>query len=134
MKSLLVLICILSLVLGVKAQEIAKQGAAFAWEKASYDFGDLAQGEKIEHVFKFTNSGSEPLVITNVEVTCGCTTPRGWPKNPIKPGGTGEITIAFDSTGKIGRQNKVITITSNAIGASNQVMISGNVLEKKISN
>lgn len=130
MKGLLLLICI-CVTCQAEAQEITKQGPAFGWEKTNFDFGDIVQGEKVEHIFKFSNLGTEPLVITNVEVTCGCTTPKGWPRSPIGPGETGEITIAFDSTGKIGRQNKVVTITSNATGTSNQVMISGNVLEKK---
>jgi len=67
-----------------------------------------------------------------VEVTCGCTVPKGWPRDPIMPGSKGEITIAFNSSGKIGRQNKVATVTSNSIGTTNQVMIVANVLDKKL--
>src|SRR6516162_420656 len=85
-------------------------GAAITWEKSSYDFGEITEGEKVEHTFKLTNSGSEPLVITNVQVTCGCTTPKGWPRDPILPGKRAEIVVMFNSTGKIGRQNKVVTV------------------------
>ncbi len=106
-------------------------GPAFTWDKNTHDFGDIIQGEKVEHTFKFTNTGTEPLVITNVEVTCGCTTPKGWPRDPINPGGRGEITVQFDSTHKIGRQNKVSTIISNASAGNSQVTFSVNVLEKK---
>ena len=108
-----------------------QQGAIITWDKNTYDFGDIFQGEKVEHTFKFTNTGSEPLVITNVEVTCGCTTPKGWPRDPINPGGKGEITIQFDSTHKIGRQNKVATVISNAPAGNSQITFSVNVLEKK---
>ena len=108
-----------------------QQGPIISWDKNTYDFGDIIQGEKIEHTFKFTNTGSEPLVITNVEVTCGCTVPKGWPRDPINPGGKGEITIQFDSTHKIGRQNKVATIISNASSGNSQLTFSVNVLEKK---
>jgi hypothetical protein len=113
------------------AQE-PSNGPVITWEKLSHDFGDIVQGEKIEHTFKFTNTGTSALVITNVEVTCGCTVPKGWPRDPIMPGDKGEITVAFNSSGKVGRQNKVITITSNSIGTTNQVMIVANVLDKKI--
>jgi hypothetical protein len=109
-------------------------GAVITWEKSSYDFGDVFQGEKVEHTFRFTNTGNRELVITNVEVTCGCTTPKGWPRDPIPPGGGGELTVAFNSAGKIGKQNKVITITSNSVGTLNQVMFTATVLEKKQVN
>lgn len=109
-------------------------GPAIAWDKNTHDFGDITQGEKVEHTFKFTNTGTEPLVITNVEVTCGCTTPKGWPRDPINPGGKGEITVQFDSAHKIGRQNKVATIISNATAGNSQITFSVNVLEKKKAN
>ena len=92
----------------------------------------MYQGDKVEEVFKFTNTGNEPLIITNVQVTCGCTTPKGWPRDPIAPGGKGELTIAFASAGKMGRQNKVVTIVSNAANADGaQISFTANVLEKK---
>lgn len=110
------------------------KGPIITWEKVTHDFGDVFQGDKVSHVFKFTNTGTEPLVITNVEVTCGCTTPKGWPRDPIMPGGQGELTVAFNSAGKFGKQNKVVTVTSNSVGTTNQVMITVNVLEKKDPN
>lgn len=109
----------------------AVSGAVITWDKATHDFGEIMQGDKVEHAFHFTNTGNKELVITNVEVTCGCTTPKGWPRDPIAPGSGGELTVAFNSTGKIGKQNKVITITSNSVGTVNQVMFSATVLPKK---
>lgn len=109
-------------------------GAVIAWDKSTHDFGDVFQGDKVEHTFRFTNTGNRDLVITNIEVTCGCTTPKGWPRDPIAPGGSGELTVAFNSAGKIGKQNKVITITSNSVGTINQVMFTAFVLEKKEIN
>lgn len=106
-------------------------GPTIKWENPNYDFGDLAQGEKVETTFKFTNAGTAPLVITNVEVTCGCTTPKGWPRDPIPPGGTGELTVAFNSVGKIGRQNKVVKVISNSVLPQNQVVFTANVLPKE---
>ncbi|MBL7862422.1 MAG: DUF1573 domain-containing protein [Cyclobacteriaceae bacterium] len=125
------LLCLISGCLLAQGQ-VTPKGAMISWETARHDFGDIVQGEKVEHTFTFTNTGDQPLVITNVEVTCGCTTPKGWPRDPIMPGHNGELTVAFDSTGKIGRQNKVVTITSNATGTINQVLIIINVLEKNL--
>lgn len=108
------------------------KGPVISFEKKSHDFGDIYQGDKVEETFKFTNTGTEPLIITNVQVTCGCTTPKGWPRDPIAPGGKGEITIAFNSAGKMGRQNKVVTVVSNAANSDEaQISFTTNVVEKK---
>jgi Protein of unknown function (DUF1573) len=125
-------VCLISLSLAQTNPDL--KGPVISWDVLTYDFGDITQGEKVSHVFKFKNTGNEPLVITNVEVTCGCTTPKGWPRDPIIPGGQGELTVAFNSAGKIGKQNKVVTVTSNSAGTTNQVMITVNVLEKKDPN
>lgn len=110
-------------------------GPVISWDKTSHDFGDITQGDKVEHTFYFTNTGTTPLIITNVEVTCGCTTPKGWPRDPVAPGGKGEILIAFNSAGKFGRQNKVVTIVSNATNPEViQISFAANVLEKKSPN
>ena len=111
-----------------------KTGSAITWDKSTHDFGEIVQGEKVYHIFKFTNTGTEPLVITNVEVTCGCTTPKGWPRDPVNPGGKGEIEIKFDSTHKMGRLTKVVVIVSNAAEGNSQITFTANVLEKKIPN
>lgn len=108
-------------------------GPVITFEKKNHNFGDIYQGDKVEETFKFTNTGNEPLIITNVQVTCGCTTPKGYPRDPIAPGGKGEITIAFNSAGKSGMQNKVVTIISNASNADGaQISFTTNVLEKKV--
>lgn len=128
MKKVLFLVLLTSF-LNASAQ--SSTGAAVTWEKPTHDFGDLTQGDKVEHTFKFTNTGTEPLVITNVQVTCGCTTPRGWARDPIPPGAESEITIGFNSTGKFGRQKKVVTIVSNAINQDGtQIIFFANVLAK----
>jgi hypothetical protein len=131
MKNTLVLTVFLFVFSSVNAQ---KSGAAITWEKSTHDFGDIVAGEKVEHTFKFVNTGTEPLVITNVQVTCGCTTPKGWPRDPINPDKKAEIVIQFNSAGKIGRQNKVVTIVSNAVGGNAQITFTANVLEKKLPN
>lgn len=107
------------------------EGPMIKWDNPTHDFGDIAQGDKVEYTFKFTNAGTEPLVITNVQVTCGCTTPKGWARDPIPPGGESEITLGFNSTGKYGRQKKVVTIVSNAVNSEGaQIIFFANVLGK----
>ncbi|MDZ7606384.1 MAG: DUF1573 domain-containing protein [Cyclobacteriaceae bacterium] len=84
----------------------------------------------MEHIFSFKNTGSGPLVIQNVLSTCGCTAPE-WPKEPIDAGAEGKIKIVFNSKGKIGRQNKVITVRSNARDGDGRLFITAMVLPKK---
>ncbi len=134
MKKYLFLIVVLAFAVSVSGQTVQAKagGPVITFEKSTFDFGDMYQGDKVEHTFKFTNTGNEALVITNVQVTCGCTTPKGWPRDPIAPGGKGEITLGFNSTGKMAKQNKVVTIVSNATNTDgSQISFTANVLEKK---
>jgi hypothetical protein len=87
--------------------------ADFKFEKDEYNFGTIKQGENIEYDFAFVNSGKEPLVITDAHGSCGCTVPT-WPKEPIKKGEKGMIHVKFNSAGKMGMQDKTITLNSNA--------------------
>ncbi len=124
------------MVLGVAVHSNAQtSGPVITWEKSVFDFGDVVQGDKVEHTFKFKNTGNEPLIITNVQVTCGCTTPKGWARDPIAAGQSSEITVAFNSLGKFGKQNKVVTVVSNAVNPEGaQISFLANVLEKKSPN
>lgn len=137
MKKLVLVLLTLTatLAFGQSGAPASPAGALLTWEKATYDFGEIKQGDKVEYTFRFVNGGTEPLIITNVSTQCGCTAPRGWPRDPVLPGGRGEITLVFDSTGKFGRVNKVATIVSNASNKDgSQLLLSGNILEKKVSN
>ncbi len=130
MKKLFFILLSIAASVGSSAQS---NGPVISWEKSTHDFGDLVQGDKVEHIFKFKNTGKEALLITNVQVTCGCTTPKGWARDPIAPGQSGEITIAFNSLGKYGKQNKVVTIISNAVNPEGgQISFVANVLDKKV--
>ena len=77
-----------------------------------YNFGTINQGEVVSHTFKFKNTGSEPLIITDAKATCGCTIPKK-PTEPIAPGETGELVVEFNSAGKSGAQTKQVTVTTN---------------------
>jgi hypothetical protein len=132
MKKLATLILGIFITFGLFAQEITEpvqNGPVMTFAEEKHDFGDITQGDKVKHTFTFENTGNEPLIISNVQVTCGCTASE-WPRDPIAPGEEGSITILFNSTGKMGRQNKVITIVSNATNPRNRVTIVTNVLPK----
>jgi hypothetical protein len=99
---------------------------ALNFGETSFDFGQIDEGEKVSHVYKFENTGKEPLVISNAKGSCGCTVPK-WPKNPIAPGEAGEILVTFNSKGKTGKQTKRVTITANTDPAQTFLTITGNV-------
>lgn len=98
-----------------------------SWESTTFDFGQLKQGEKTTTTFNFTNSGEAPLIINNVQTTCGCTATE-WSRQPILPMGTGKITVTFNSAGKMGRLNKIINVFSNTEKQEDQLSLSGIVL------
>ena len=104
-------------------------GAKIYFAETSYDFGDITQGDRVEHTFEFENTGNEPLILSDVRTTCGCTAPE-WPREPVIPGAKAKIRVVFNSTGKMGMQNKVITVMSNAVNNPARVKIVTNVLAK----
>lgn len=103
--------------------------AVMSFEEENYDFGKIAQGEKVSYSYKVKNVGKSPLIILNATATCGCTVPEV-PKEPIKPGEEGEIKVVFDSNGKSGMQDKVITVTSNAQPNIASLHLTGEVKEQ----
>ena len=103
--------------------------ASFKFEKDEFDFGTIEQGESTTHEFKFTNTGSEPLIISKAEGSCGCTVPI-FPKEPIMKNQSATIKVTFNSTGKFGIQDKTVTITSNAKQSPMIIHIKGTVLKQ----
>lgn len=136
MKKYLILAFLLMVVSSTFAQEANSQapaiktdGPILTLDKTSHDFGNIAQGDVVEKVFTFTNTGNQPLIITNIQTSCGCTTPE-WPRNPIMPGGKGEIKVGFNSHGKSNRQDKKLPIISNAVNDAS-ISFTTNVLVKE---
>ncbi len=94
--------------------------------ETKHDYGMIVQGEKVSHTFTFKNTGNEPLVLSNVKPSCGCTTPS-WTRDPVAPGEEGEILVEFDSKGKSGKQTKTVTITANTDPATTTITITGEI-------
>ena len=94
------------------------------FDAESFDFGRVIQGAEIDHEFQFTNTGSGPLVINNVEVSCGCTTPF-YPFIPIEPGERGKISVHFSSKGRLGNQNPTITVYTNTDSGTYELNLKG---------
>ena len=102
--------------------EAAKNLAVMTFESTEYDFGTIEQGTQVEKVFKFTNTGNAPLIITNATSSCGCTIPQ-YPKNtPIAPGDSGELLVKYNGSGK-NQVTKTVTVTANTLKGSEQIVI-----------
>ena len=96
------------------------------FEKDVYEFGTITEGQKVAYDFVFENKGESPLIIKNAAASCGCTVPE-WPKDPILPGEKGKINVVFNSAGKSGLQDKVVTITANTVPAETQIHLIGEI-------
>jgi hypothetical protein len=106
--------------------------AAITFESDVIDFGTVTQGSEQIRTFKFTNTGTAPLVISSIKGQCGCTTfPDSWPKDPIPPGGTGSFKVKYDTAVRLGLFDKKIMVYCNASNCVNglvEVKIKGNVV------
>ena len=100
--------------------------AKMDFEAIEWDFGNIDQGDVVEYAFKFTNSGTSPLIITNAKGSCGCTVPE-WPRAPVAPGESGFIDVKFNSKGKKGKQNKRVTLTTNMVPSQQILTVKGQV-------
>ena len=91
----------------------ADNGAVMTFEEKSHDFGTIKEADgPVSHTFEFTNTGDEPLVIINVNASCGCTRPE-YSKEPIKPGKTGKIKVTYNPAGRPGEFSKDVKIRTN---------------------
>lgn len=100
--------------------------AKMVFDHTEFNFGSVDEGAEVEHVFRFTNSGKVPLLITDARSTCGCTVPT-WPKEPIPPGNGGDIKVVFNTLNKAGQQKKEVTLTANTYPSQTKVFMTGTV-------
>ncbi len=104
--------------------------AKFKWEATTHDFGKIDQGKPVSHDFVFTNTGSTPLVISNVRGSCGCTV-TDYSRDPIAPGKTGMVKATFNAAA-MGAFNKSIRVTANVEGATETLFIKGEVAKENL--
>lgn len=89
----------------------SSKAPVITFEEIEHDFGHIAKGTRVEHLFKFKNTGDAPLTIVDAKSSCGCTVPT-WTKNAIAPGAEGEMLVKFDGSGQ-NQVTKTITLTTN---------------------
>jgi hypothetical protein len=94
-----------------------------------YNFDTIMQGDTVKYTFTFKNTGKSPLLITEALVGCGCTQPT-FSKAPIAPGKTGTIYVEFRSAGKMGYQDKTVTVKSNNGSGDVVLHLKGTVIPK----
>lgn len=113
---------------GIASAQKTESKASIAIAEEVYQFGNMKENEgKVSHTFAIKNDGSQPLVITRVTASCGCTTPE-WTKEAIAPGKTGELIVTFDPSGRPGPFTKTVTIFSNSKQERSVIIIAGNVI------
>lgn len=98
--------------------------------KDSYDFGDVTKGDILKHTFTFTNTGDMDLMIDTVLVMCGCNT-VDYPKEAIKPGEKGQVTVTFDTGKYDGMQVRSVTLVTNGFPANKRLVVTAEIFEKK---
>ena len=102
--------------------------AKVSWMENTYDFGEIEKGIPVSYNFEFKNTGNEPLLISNVKTTCGCTVPA-YPKEPISPGASETIKVTYNAA-KQGKFNKKVSVYTNAEEEMYALTISGEVIAK----
>lgn len=100
--------------------------AKMEFEELVHEFGTVLEGKQVEHVFKFTNTGKVPLLISDAKATCGCTA-SSYPKEAIAPGESSEVAVRFNTAGKKKEQSKPITLIANTYPARTILTMKGYV-------
>ncbi|WP_299514292.1 DUF1573 domain-containing protein [Mucilaginibacter sp.] len=124
----LILMCAVVLGFAFTASAQTESKAEFKFNEEKHDFGKIPQGIPVTTVFTYTNVGSEPLILTEVKPTCGCTI-ADYTKTPVKPGESGKITITYNAA-VTAPFNKTIIVTSNAKTPQKYLNIVGEVVAK----
>ncbi len=104
--------------------------AKFNWIETTHNFGKIDQRKPVSFEFVFTNTGSTPLVISNVKGSCGCTVTK-YTKEAIAPGKTGNVKATFNAAA-VGAFNKSVRVTANVEGGTETLFIKGEVVKQNL--
>jgi hypothetical protein len=115
-----------------QAAPLSGNKAVISFTKVKHDFKVIPQTKPVTYTFVFTNTGKEPLVVSNATASCGCTVPE-FTKEPVKAGGKGSIKVTYNAAA-LGSFTKSITITSNATQPTIILTITGEVKIKKTAS
>lgn len=141
-RALLILFCVYSLLTGCDVRKNDKQAAGRLQPQeikdpttvqvldSVFDFGKVTEGENVEFSYRFKNTGSKPLVVTDAHASCGCTVPEK-PEQPVKPGEIGFIKVKFNSDKRPGEAHKTVTVSSNAVPPFPELLLKGTVIGKQ---
>ena len=132
LKSLIVVCLFISSAMYAQETKTTDKVGKFAFETEEIDYGTIPQNADGVRVFKFTNVGDAPIVISNAKGSCGCTVPT-YTENVIEPGQTGEISVKY-ATNRVGKFTKTVTLTSNASEPAKILRIKGEVLKPEETN
>ena len=110
---------------------MAQSGPVMTFEKTEIDYGTVALGGDGVRIFKFKNTGTQPLVIKNARGSCGCTVPK-WPNEAIQPGKTATIEVKYD-TSRSGAFTKDVYVETNETQPKHTLTIKGTVVDKNIT-
>ena len=100
------------------------------FEEKEKDFGNVVQGEKVVAKFKYKNVGENSLLIKSAQASCGCTRPK-FSREPLQPGGEGEIEVVFDSSGRSNKQYKTVKLECNTKPSTIQLSFTADIVEPK---
>lgn len=123
-----------ALLLGIAGTVVAAapKGPVLTFTGIFHDFKQIKQDEVVSYVFKFKNTGDQPLLISDIKIPCGCTTPE-FSKNPVMPGQEGEVKVTFNPVGQPrGEFRKTLIVHSNATGKEPMLLIKGEIIKGKL--
>ena len=128
MKKILTIALIISASMGFTMKGKKADGPVIKFEVETFDFGKIREGVIAEYAFKYTNTGNQTLVLTDVRPSCGCTTPD-WSREPLEAGKSNVIKVKYNSAGRPGTFYKSITISSNIPDKTEVLYIKGEVIK-----
>lgn len=132
-KLLMIMMLFAGLQIAQAQEEVVKTGAQIEFKEKLFNFGTIAQGDTVLHTFTFENIGTEPLKILSASGSCGCTVPK-YSRDEIAPGAKGEVQVKFNSAGKMGMQNKTVTLYTNAADQKPVILTIRGTVEARTSD